>query len=381
MSELKPLREVELSHEQREDLRDSISAKGVLVPILVSEDGYIIDGAKRWVIARELGITDIPKRVIPVRCSENMDLCRALRVVSNTVRWSSITMEERRNVVLVYTKLFLETQPEDVVLRVKESLRRGEVPNVLRDWIVQQTGLPRSTIYDDLSVLITIPDVKRLLLGEAEEKKVPAVVLAIPASAREELQELPEPAREEVIKAVKEGKVPPKQVKKVIETVKRQLEQPEVKPEEIREVASEGVVKGELQRIHELATRKLIKSSDDLYDDIRSGRVKKDDVVVLYRPAHISKGAYLSFMTNMQQLALNVGFNDAFLEAIGSAVVKLPPYPSKQEVIPWLFTFVCEASRNLISIDEELRAKYGEVIDKVCVRREVPEIERLLLLV
>jgi len=66
---------------------------------------------------------------------------------------------------------------------------------------------------------------------------------------------------------------------------------------------------------------------------------------------------------------------------VGSAVVKLPPYPTKLDVIPWLFTFVCEASRNLVSIDEELRAKYGELIDKVCVRREVPEIERLLLLV
>jgi len=378
MSEFKPLREVELTREQREDLRDSIGAKGILVPILVSEDGYIIDGVKRWVIAKELGIADVPKRVIPVRCDENMNLCEALRVVSNTVRWSSVSMEERRNVVLVYAKLFLEKQPEDVVLRVKESLRRGEVPNVLRDWIVQQTGFPRSTVYDDLSVLLTIPDVKKLLLGE-EEKKVPAVVLAIPAAAREELRELPEPAREEVIKAVKEGKVPPKQVRKVIEAVKRQLAQPGVKPEEVKEVAGEGVVKGELQRIHEQAVRRLIKSSDDLFDDIRNGKVKKDDVVVLYRPAHISKASYLSFMTNMQQLALNVGFSDEFLEAIGSAVVKLPPYPSKQEVIPWLFTFVCEASRNLILIDEELRAKYGELIDKVCVRREIPEIERLLL--
>jgi len=236
-----------------------------------------------------------------------------LRVVSNTVRWPSVSMEERRNVVLVYTKLFLERQPEDVVLKVRESLRRGEVPNVLRDWIVQQTGLPKSTIYDDLSVLLTIPDVRRLLLGE--EEKVPAVVLAIPAAAREELQELPEPAREEVIKAVKEGKVPPKQVRKVIETVKRQLAQPEVKPEEVREVASEGVVKGELQRIHEEATRKLIKSSDDLYEDIRNGKVKKDDVVVLFKPAQMSKASYLSFMTNMQQLALNIGFSDEFLEA------------------------------------------------------------------
>jgi len=379
MSELKFLRETELTREQREDLRDSIGARGVLVPILVSEDGYIIDGVKRWVIAKELGIADIPKRVIPVRCTENMDLCKALRVVSNTVRWPSVTMEERRNVVLVYTKLFLEKQPEDVLLKVRESLRRGEVPNVLRDWIVQQTGLPKSTIYDDLSVLLTIPDVRRLLLGE--EEKVPAVVLAIPATAREELQELPEPAREEVIKAVKEGKVPPKQVRKVIETVKKQLAQPEVKPEEVREVASEGVVKGELQRIHEEATRKLIKSSDDLYEDIRNGKVKKDDVVVLFKPAQMSKASYLSFMTNMQQLALNIGFSDEFLEAIGSAVVKLPPYPTKLDVIPWLFTFVCEASRNLVSIDEELRAKYGELIDKVCVRREIPEIEHLLLLV
>jgi len=379
MSELKFLRETELTREQREDLRDSIGARGVLVPILVSEDGYIIDGVKRWVIAKELGIADIPKRVIPVRCTENMDLCKALRVVSNTVRWPSVTMEERRNVVLVYTKLFLERQPEDVLLKVRESLRRGEVPNVLRDWIVQQTGLPKSTIYDDLSVLLTIPDVKRLLLGE--EEKVPAVVLTIPASAREELQELPEPAREEVIKAVKEGKVPPKQVRKVIETVKKQLAQPEVKPEEVRETASEGIVKGELQRIHEEATRKLIKSSDDLYEDIRNGKVKKDDVVVLFKPAQMSKASYLSFMTNMQQLALNIGFSDEFLEAIGSAVVKLPPYPTKLDVIPWLFTFVCEASRNLVSIDEELRAKYGELIDKVCVRREIPEIEHLLLLV
>src|SRR5436305_15199376 len=51
-----------LSAEERDGLRASIALHGVLVPIMLTEDGRIIDGNNRKQIADELGV-DCPEVV------------------------------------------------------------------------------------------------------------------------------------------------------------------------------------------------------------------------------------------------------------------------------------------------------------------------------
>lgn len=53
-----------LTHNELNDLRESIKEKGVLVPIIEDEHGNVIDGHHRKMICEELGI-DCPKTVIP----------------------------------------------------------------------------------------------------------------------------------------------------------------------------------------------------------------------------------------------------------------------------------------------------------------------------
>jgi len=52
-----------LTDTERELLRESIKASGVMVPILIDERGYIIDGMHRWQIAQELG-EHCPRRMV-----------------------------------------------------------------------------------------------------------------------------------------------------------------------------------------------------------------------------------------------------------------------------------------------------------------------------
>src|SRR4051812_9613360 len=68
-----------LSAAERNTLRESIRANGVLVPLLVSHTGVLIDGHERWKIIVELGIKNYPLRVFG-RISESARLEMAIRV-------------------------------------------------------------------------------------------------------------------------------------------------------------------------------------------------------------------------------------------------------------------------------------------------------------
>lgn len=62
----------DLDTETRAALRDSISMLGVLYPIIVDQNGEIIDGHNRWAIADELNI-DCPKIIRHVTDESVMD--------------------------------------------------------------------------------------------------------------------------------------------------------------------------------------------------------------------------------------------------------------------------------------------------------------------
>ncbi|MDA2928500.1 ParB N-terminal domain-containing protein [Acidobacteria bacterium AH-259-O06] len=51
--------------EQYDGLKADIAERGVMVPIDITEDGYILDGHHRYGACGELGITDYPLIVRP----------------------------------------------------------------------------------------------------------------------------------------------------------------------------------------------------------------------------------------------------------------------------------------------------------------------------
>lgn len=53
-----------LTAEEERELRDDIDARGVIIPIVVTEQNEVIDGANRLRIAAELGKTDLPIKVV-----------------------------------------------------------------------------------------------------------------------------------------------------------------------------------------------------------------------------------------------------------------------------------------------------------------------------
>ncbi len=54
-----------LKPEERDELRENIRQHGVIVPIKVDEQDNVLDGHHRLEIAVELGLTDIPVKVVP----------------------------------------------------------------------------------------------------------------------------------------------------------------------------------------------------------------------------------------------------------------------------------------------------------------------------
>lgn len=49
-----------------EELKADIAENGIKAPIMVAEDGTVLDGNTRAQIAQELGLTEIPAVVLPV---------------------------------------------------------------------------------------------------------------------------------------------------------------------------------------------------------------------------------------------------------------------------------------------------------------------------
>lgn len=83
-----------LSAEERDGLRASIALHGVLVPVMLAEDGRIIDGSNRKALADELGL-DCPEVVQPGLDEEEI---RALARSLNLAR-RQLSREQRRQLV------------------------------------------------------------------------------------------------------------------------------------------------------------------------------------------------------------------------------------------------------------------------------------------
>ena len=109
-----------LSDEERKALTESIKERGVLAPVLVDDDGNILDGYHRAAICDELGI-DYPTEVVPgLNEAEKVELA-----ISLNLKRRHLTSDQKRQ----------------LVLRLREhglSIRK----------IAKATGIPRSTVQD-----------------------------------------------------------------------------------------------------------------------------------------------------------------------------------------------------------------------------------------
>lgn len=80
-----------------EDLKRDIEANGVILPIVVTQDGVIVDGHHRWKIASELGITEsVP---VEVRTYHSQPAIEAEAIGLNSLRRQMSKDERNRHIV------------------------------------------------------------------------------------------------------------------------------------------------------------------------------------------------------------------------------------------------------------------------------------------
>jgi protein gp37 len=107
-----------LSDDEREALRQSIAALGVLQPIVVDENGTIIDGHHRAEVAAQLGV-ECPTKVM-----------------------AGLSEDEKLETALVLNLGRRHLDGEQKHALVAELRRRG----LSLRWISERTGIPRSTV-------------------------------------------------------------------------------------------------------------------------------------------------------------------------------------------------------------------------------------------
>ena len=379
--------EPQLTKEVREDLMDSIKAKGVLNPIIVSRDGKIIDGSKRYKIAMELGLKeeDMPKRVLDVDCRQKPNLCLALRIVLNEVRWQSTKLEERRQVILAYAKEYIDNLPMEERDGLLSSLAREEVPRQLSMYIVKETGIPHSTVHADLKTLIILPEVKKLL--GIEEKPQPAekpveVIVKVPTSAAEALAQLPPEARSEVAEKLARRQISVEDVKKMVQRVAQQPQQQQQgqpQQEEVRvEVKVEEAVKeATTEKKREKLSERFEKESEELYEKVRRGEVSKDDVIIILKPSS-SPERFPYLVQTLVRWAYMLSVSDEVITKLIDAIYSLPIPKEITDIPKVLFTLACELSRSLAESHSSEFKVLSRAIDNVCVKRTCEDVDYLI---
>lgn len=153
-----------------EELADSIREHGVLAPLMVRSmgDGYyqIIAGERRWRAAREVGLTELPVRIVAADDKRALELA----MVENLQREDLNPIEEARG----YRALMEEfdmTQ-EEVAQRVSKS--RPAVANALR-----LLSLPSELMEYVLHGKLTAGSARALLALKNEESMRNAAQLAV----------------------------------------------------------------------------------------------------------------------------------------------------------------------------------------------------------
>jgi ParB-like chromosome segregation protein Spo0J len=190
-----------LTGEERQALRESIAAIGVLQPVVVDETGAILDGHHRAEIADELGV-DCPATIV-TDLSEGEKLETAL--VLNLSR-RHLDAEQKRALVLELRQRGLSIRwisertgiPRSTVARQTAGVPDGTPDRVTGLDGKHYTAVRRPALHDEYAEALRLADDAAEWAGiepSAEERLAVATRLALQRSARELMRtgECPEP--------------------------------------------------------------------------------------------------------------------------------------------------------------------------------------------
>lgn len=117
-------------------LAESVRERGLLEPLVVTQDGYILSGHRRHVAARLAGLDRVPVRVEPIRRADDLDSFVVLLREYNRQREKSREERLREELVTIepddaYQSLIAHRAEHSTVevpsLRIRGAMRRSEI--------------------------------------------------------------------------------------------------------------------------------------------------------------------------------------------------------------------------------------------------------------
>jgi ParB-like chromosome segregation protein Spo0J len=257
-----------------EELDESLSSRGILSPIIVTEDYRVIDGAKRVKWAQRMGIKEVPTLIVPLICKDDAS-CKAVRFLLNNVRGSSVSRQEMVNLVWKLIMDYMVSLNENVRSSTARELLNGTIPNSIVGWLKEKYGLPSATSKDYIRVLLTTGAfrdyLKSLVTPITVTETAPATEKAVAVA------EVPVPAPKPAV-----AKPPEKPEAKPAVT------QPPPPPQPVSQPPSEVEIEEKLPSTRVADVLLKIKDEsvrDEVLNALRQGKITARDILQAYKLA------------------------------------------------------------------------------------------------
>jgi hypothetical protein len=257
-----------------EELDESLSSRGILSPVIVTEDYRVIDGAKRVKWAQRMGIREVPTLIVPLICKDDAS-CKAVRFLLNNVRGSSVSRQEMVNLVWKLIMDYMVSLNENVRSSIARELLNGTIPNSIVGWLKEKYGLPSATSKDYIRVLLTTGAFRDYL-----KSLVTSITVTEAAPASEKavaVAEVPAPAPKPAV-----AKPPEKPEAKPAVT------QPPPPPQPVSQPPSEVGIEEKLPSTRVADVLLKIKDEsirDEVLNALRQGKITARDILQAYKLA------------------------------------------------------------------------------------------------
>ena len=305
-----------------EELDESLSSRGILSPVIVTEDYRVIDGAKRVKWAQRMGIKEVPTLIVPLICKDDAS-CKAVRFLLNNVRGSSVSRQEMVNLVWKLVMDYMVSLNENVRSSTARELLNGTIPNSIVGWLKEKYGLPSATSKDYIRVLLTTGAFRDYLKSLVTPITVPETAPATEKAVA--VAEVPAPAPKPAV-----AKPPEKPEAKPAVTQPPPPTQPVSQPAtevEIEEKLPSTRVADVLLKIKDESVR------DEVLSALRQGKITARDILQAYKlaptteefekiAAKLAKGAEV--LAELRRIARGEGEgggSEGFV-ALGSSIFK-----------------------------------------------------------
>ena len=257
-----------------EELDESLSSRGILSPVIVTEDYRVIDGAKRVKWAQRMGVKEVPTLIVPLICKDDAS-CKAVRFLLNNVRGSSVSRQEMVNLVWKLIMDYMVSLNENVRSSTARELLNGTIPNSIVGWLKEKYGLPSATSKDYIRVLLTTGAfrdyLKSLVTPITVTETAPATEKAVAVA------EVPVPAPKPAV-----TKPPEKPEAKPVVT------QPPPPPQPVSQPPSEVEIEEKLPSTRVADVLLKIKDEsvrDEVLNALRQGKITARDILQAYKLA------------------------------------------------------------------------------------------------